>query len=611
MSLPSPDELRAEILSTVSRNGGHLASSLGAVELSLALAKIFDPIQDRIVWDVGHQTYAWKLLTGRRDRFGTLRRLGGISPFTNPEESPADAFVGGHAGSALAAALGMAVARDRQGRSNHVVAVVGDASLSNGETLEALNNCAAQTRKIILVVNDNAMAISRNHGAMARFLGCLLCGVRYNRIKASAESAGHRLKLTFLRSAYHAAERLVKSIWLGNAFFEGFGLRYIGPVDGHDLPALEAALTVAKEDKRSIVVHVITTKGRGFQPAELNPCQWHGVGPFDCAQARQGGIKPSVAKGWSDVFGAMLSRLADADPRVCAVVAAMKDGTGLDGFAEAHADRFHDVGISESCAVTFAAGLAKAGMRPVVAIYSTFLQRAVDQIMHDVCILNLPVVFAIDRAGCVGQDGRTHHGMFDIPMLKCLPNLSILQPRDAQELETMLAAALAKDGPVAIRYPRGLPPPFANQAALDAFNAVRMHVDPASRIVWGAAQPLVNPDAKLQIWALGDQVAKALSVAEILSRRGIDAGVVDARFVKPFDAELLARQRATGAFVASIENGAVAGGFGESIGADLRFGWPDAFVGHGTIDELEREHRFTADDVASCLADAVAKKGLD
>lgn len=610
MSLPSPEELRAEILSTVSRNGGHLASSLGAVELSLALAKVFDPMQDRVVWDVGHQTYAWKLLTGRRDRFGTLRRLGGISPFTNPEESPADAFVGGHAGSALAAALGMAVARDRQGRSNHVVAVVGDASLSNGETLEALNNCAAQTRKIILVINDNAMAISRSHGAMARFLGCLLCGVRYNRIKASAESAGHRLKLTFLRSAYHAAERLVKSIWLGNAFFEGFGLRYIGPVDGHDLPALEAALTVAKEDKRSIVVHVITTKGRGFQPAELNPCQWHGVGPFDCAQARQGGIKPSVAKGWSDVFGAMLSRLADADPRVCAVVAAMKDGTGLDGFAEAHADRFHDVGISESCAVTFAAGLAKAGMRPVVAIYSTFLQRAVDQIMHDVCILNLPVVFAIDRAGCVGQDGRTHHGMFDIPMLKCLPNLSILQPRDAQELETMLAAALQRGGPVAIRYPRGIPPTLDGHAALRDFNAFRALSDLTAVDLWGRAQPLVNPTARIQLWALGDQVAKALDVVEGLAAQGIAAGVVDARFVKPFDVELLARQRAAGALIASIENGVCIGGFGESIGADVRFGWPDAFVAHGTVAELEREHRFTAKDIVVAIGEKLREKGL-
>jgi len=589
---PTPDDLRREIVDVVSKNGGHLASSLGAVELTCALTDVFNPEHDRILWDVGHQSYAWKLLTKRRKPFSTLRQFGGESPFVNPDESEADAFVAGHAGNALAAALGMAAARDARGGDEHVVAVVGDASLANGETLEALNNCAAITKKLILVVNDNAMAISPSRGAMARFLGRLISNVRYNRVKAAAEAAGHRLKLTFLRKAYHGLEQMIKSIWLGNTFFEQFGLRYVGPVDGHDLDALRNALTVAKEDKRGVVVHVITEKGKGFAPAESDPSRWHGVGPFDLSKPKA----PPVPKktGWSDVFGVTLAEEARRDGRVCAVVAAMKDGTGLVDFAREFPDRFYDVGISESCAVTFAAGLAKAGERPVVAIYSTFLQRAFDQIMHDVCILNLPVVFAIDRAGCVGADGRTHHGMFDIPMLRCLPNISILQPRDASSLRAMLAAAFEHGGPVAIRWPRGVP------ASVPASS---------EPLAWGRARQVSAPDAHVQLWALGDQVPKALEAAEQLSARGIAAGVVDAMFVKPFDAELLARQRTAGAFVASLENGAIAGGFGEAIGADVRFGWPDSFVGHGTVSELEREFSFTAKDVADGIASALRKAG--
>ena len=588
---PTPDALRREIIEVVSKNGGHLASSLGAVELACALAEVFDPERDRILWDVGHQSYAWKLLTKRRKPFSTLRQHGGESPFENPDESAADAFVAGHAGNALAAALGMAAGRDARNGGEHVLAVVGDASLANGETLEALNNCANVTKKVILVVNDNAMAISPSRGAMTKFLGRLISNIRYNRVKAAAEAMGHRLKLTFLRRAYHRLEQMLKSIWLGNTFFEQFGLRYVGPVDGHDLDALKNALTVAKEDKRGVVVHVITEKGKGFAPAEADPSRWHGVGPFDLANPDAPSSAPKK-RGWSEIFSAVLTEEAQRDERVCAVVAAMKDGTGLVNFAREFPARFYDVGISESCAVTFAAGLAKAGEKPVVAIYSTFLQRAFDQIMHDVCILNLPVVFAVDRAGCVGADGRTHHGMFDIPMFRCLPNMSILQPRDAASLGEMLAAAFAHGGPVAIRWPRGVPPtvPAASEP-----------------LVWGKAQQISAPDAHVQLWALGDQVPKALAAAELLAARGITAGVVDARFIKPFDAELLARQRAAGAFVASLENGAVAGGFGEAIGADAQFGWPDGFVGHGTVAELEREFAFTARDVADGIASALAR----
>ena len=600
------EALRKEMLETVSRTGGHLASSLGAVELTIGLLRVFDPPKDRIVWDVGHQTYAWKMLTGRRDRFGTLRAFGGLCGFCDPAESPCDAFVSGHAGNALAAAEGFAAARDMEGGDGHVVAVVGDASLSNGESLEALNNCASLKGKIILVVNDNAMSISRNVGAMARLLGRLLAGVRYNRIKAAAERAGHRLHLTFLRGFYHRVEQAVKSIWLGNTFFESFGLRYIGPVDGHDIDAVQNALQVAHDDKRSVVVHVVTVKGRGFAPAEKHPTEWHGVGPFDLGAVSEAtapvesGIR-SQNTGWSAAFGSALCEIARRDPRVCALTAAMRDGTGLKEFARDFSGRFFDVGICESLLATFAAGLAKSGWRPVVAVYSAFMQRAVDQIMHDVCLLRLPVVFAVDRSGCVGVDGRTHHGMFDIPMLRCLPNMTILQPKDGSELSAMLSAALKHDGPVVIRYPRGV-------AAVGCAEAARLDC-----LGIPQAEPLLNEDALLQIWALGDQVPKALEIARILDGKGLKAGVVNARFVKPVDADLLNRQTAAGARIFTLENGVVAGGFGSALQESapdakiVRFGWPDEFVPHGTIDQLESAFGFTAPQIAEKISAVVGR----
>ncbi len=571
------ERTRGRILEVVSERGGHLASSLGAVELCIALLRVFDPPRDKVVWDVGHQAYAWKLLTDRWDSFATLRTRGGVSGFPDPGESPFDSFVAGHAGAALSAAEGMAAARDLSGGSENVVAVVGDASLTNGMNLEALNNCAAATKKLILVLNDNAMSISANVGSFARVLGRMLAGVKYNRMKAKAESAGHCLRLSFLSGPYHRIEQLVKSIWLGNAFFESLGLRYIGPVDGHDLKAVEAALTVARDDKRSVVVHVVTQKGRGYQPAEADPVRWHGVGPFDLAS---GEMPSKGAPTWSSVFGDALTALAREDSRVCALTAAMRNGTGLALFAREFPSRFFDAGICEGHLVTFAAGLAKSGLRPVVALYSSFLQRSIDQIMHDVCLLNLPVVFAIDRAGLVGLDGRTHNGMFDIPLLRAFPNLRIVQPRDAGDMAAALREALASGGPVAIRYPRGACP-----ARVEASEA---------------------PDAPLQIWALGDQVPKANAAAELLAARGVRAGVVHARWIKPFDTALIARQRAAGMKIASIENGSVAGGFGEAIGADFRFGWPDAFIPHGAPADLEKEFAFTAQDVADRLHDEFA-----
>ena len=568
------DEIRERIISTVASNGGHLASSLGAVELAMALVDVFDPERDRIVWDVGHQAYAWKILTGRDGAFGSLRRFGGLSGFPNPSESPCDAAVAGHAGVALSVAEGYAAARDRRGDGGHVVAVVGDSSLVNGTSFEALNNCASATRKVILVLNDNGMSISKPTGSFSRFLGRLISGVRYNRVKAAAEKAGHAMKLTFLRNIYHGFESRLKSLFLGSRYFEQYGLRYIGPVDGHDLKSLKSALTVAKEDKRSVIVHVVTKKGRGFPPAERNPTIWHGVGPFDRAAA-EAGWRPSPKADWSAAFGSALMRAAGRDSRIVALTAGMTDGTGLAEFAKAHPDRFFDVGIAEGHMVAFAAGLAAGGCRPVVAIYSTFLQRAVDQVMHDVAIARLPVVFCVDRAGVVGADGVTHQGLYDLAMLRAVPNLTICQPRDEADLGRLLDEALLRDGPTVIRYPRG---------AVPATN----HKPPTTN-----HQP---PTARYAIWATGDWMGKAEAVAA-----RVGGVAVHARYLKPFDAKLLAEQRKAGMLIASLENGCVAGGLGEAIGADFKFGWPDSFIPHGKVDELERAYGLDVDSIVARL----------
>lgn len=579
------EEIRTKILETVSRNGGHLASSLGAVEISMALANVFEPEKDRIVWDVGHQAYAWKIITGRDDAFATLRKLDGISGFPNPFESKADAAFAGHAGAALSTAIGFAAARDRKGTDEHVVAVVGDSALANGMSFEALNNCAASTKKLIVILNDNDMSISKPSGSFSKFLGRLITGVRYNRVKAAAEQAGHAMKLTFLRGIYHKVESRVKSLFLGNAFFEQFGLRYIGPVDGHNLRALEAAFAVARHDKRSVLVHVVTKKGKGYGPAEQNPTKWHGVGPFSFDESDQGDVNgEQVGNGeaysrprtsdlsWSEVFGEAICEAAVKDDRVCALTAAMKDGTGLARFADIFPRRFFDVGIAEEHMVAMAGGLAAGGMRPVVAVYSTFLQRAVDQVMHDVCLAKLPVIFCVDRAGAVGADGCTHQGVFDIAMLRCLPGLVICEPKDADDFRALFKEALDRNGPTVIRYPRG---------------KVSVLPQPQSSI----------STPKTAIWATGGWYGKACAVAEKLG----DAVAVHARYIKPIDSVLLKSQRDAGMRIVSLENGSVIGGLGDAIGADLKFGWPDEFIPHGTQSELESRYGLDVDSIVKTI----------
>lgn len=604
------DEIRQRLVDVVSQTGGHLASSLGVVELTIALMRVFAPPADKVVWDVGHQSYPWKLLTGRRESFHTLRQFGGISGFTKRTESEYDPFGAGHAGTALSAAVGMAVARDRRGGDEAVIAVVGDAALANGVTLEALNNISDTTKRLIVILNDNEMSIGGPVGALSSHLGRLLSNPRYNRWKGAVERLAHRLQLGRLRAPYHRTEQAVKSLFLQNAFFEELGLRYMGPIDGHNIGALCDALTIARNYDRPILVHVSTLKGRGFRPAEQHPEEWHGVGKFDPLKSQD--TVQSVKRGYSQVMGEALAEMARNDTSLVAITAAMRAGTGLDSFAKEFPQRFFDVGICEEHAVVFAAGLATEGLRPVLAIYSTFLQRAVDCVMHDVCLQNLPVIFCIDRAGAVGNDGPTHHGMYDIAMLRCLPGISLLQPRSGRELVQMLQAARQQDGPVAIRYPRDNPP---------ADEPEELELLPEA-LEWGKAEVVESGDGRgsehgfVAMWALGDCVELARESAALLHEQGIRVEVVNARFIKPLDRELLAKQAAAGAFWVTIENGALAGGFGSALleaagelavssQRVLRFGWPDRFVPQGTVDELRRECGLTAPAISEAVVAAM------
>lgn len=588
-------EVRDAMLATVGKNGGHLASSLGVVELTIALLATFDASKDRIVWDVGHQGYAWKILTGRAASFPTLRKKGGVSGFLKRRESVCDAFDAGHAGTAISAALGMAAARDRLGGKENVVAVVGDASFSNGLSLEALNNVASTTSRLVIVLNDNEMSISENVGALSRYLGRLLASGRYNRAKQAIERGAKRIRLDPLRNAYYRTEQALKGLLVRNGFVESLGIRYVGPIDGHDFDSLMSALAIARDSDRPILLHIATTKGKGYKPAEKEPDKWHGVGPFNV----ETGALPASSPSFSSAFGDALSRLAARDRRVVAITAAMRSGTGLEGFAAKFPGRFFDVGISEEHAVTFAAGLATRGLRPFAAIYSTFAQRAVDNMFHDVCLQNIPVCLCLDRAGVVGADGPTHHGLYDIPLFRAFPNIALMQPRDGAMLERMLSLALELDAPTVIRYPRG------KTVAPDGAGEPKP-------LELGRAEIIRDvPGAKIWIWALGDMIPEALCAAELLDGQGLPCGVVDPVFVKPLDTALLYAQAESGALVATMENGSRSGGFGSAVLEALAlrrltpaiiFGFPDTPVEQGTQAELIAEYGLDGQSVASVFA---------
>ncbi len=569
-------KLRSRIIDTVEYTGGHLSSSLGAVEVAVALHRVFDSSLDRILWDVGHQAYAHKLLTGRDEAFDTLRQYGGLSGFPDPAESGHDAYVAGHAGNALSAAVGLALARDRNGRGHEVVAVVGDGSLTAGMSYEALNHAGHAGTSLIIVLNDNGMSISPTAGSLARRLHMLRTGRTYSGLKRGAE--GTLTKMPLGRQVQWLVDRAkvgAKSLVVPVMLFEELGITYLGPVDGHDVLSIEDLLCRARSLRKPVVVHVVTRKGKGYSPAEQDPVRYHGLSPYE--------QRVSSNQSFSGAFSEALRGHLASDQRVVVVTAAMLDGTGLAKIAHDFPGRVIDVGISEQHAVTLAGGLAAGGLRPVVAIYSTFLQRAFDQMMHDVCLPHLPVVFAIDRAGIVGEDGKTHQGIFDLGYLGLMPNMMVLAPRDGASLSTMLNYALHHDGPVAIRYPRApLPEPSGLCGMV-----------PGER----PTAEVLRRGSDLLLIAVGSMVAPALEAAEGLTGLGLDVAVMDACVTHPIDVDAICAEASHHRAVMTLEEHVLSGGFGSNVAAALqdaglqrvrvqRLGVPDRFVPHGSRETL-------------------------
>ena len=581
-------EIRQYLIQSLSRTGGHLGPNLGVVELTIALHLIFNTPEDKILMDVSHQAYIHKLLTGRRQQFDTIRQPGGLNGFMLRTESTHDAYGAGHAGTAISAALGMAVARDLSGGKNHVVAVAGDAAFTNGISYEALNNIAEQTRRLIVVLNDNEWSIDRNVGAIARYFHRIVTNERYKHLHDSAsrliEKFGGRAAIHVARKAEEAAKGM---LW-PSMFFEEFGLTYYGPIDGHNLPLLTQTFEFLKSENRPVLLHVLTQKGKGFQPALDLQKKFHGLGPYD---PETGQTKPAGQVTYSEVFANTLVQLANEDEKIVAITAAMPNGTALDLFRPHHPKRYFDVGIAEEHAVIFAAGMATQGYKPVCAIYSTFLQRAFDPVVHDVCLQKLPVIFCMDRAGLSGDDGPTHHGLFDIGYLRDIPEIVLMAPKDEDELADMMLTATRIPGPSAIRYPRG------------TVAGVERKSRPEPLPV-GKAEVLVD-GSDVAILGLGPMIALAQDLAARLERDGISAAVVNPRFVKPLDTELIEQYaKRVSAFV-TFEDHALAGGFGAAVLEALsqlglsvpvvRIGWPDRFIEHGKVDQLRVRHGVTAE----------------
>jgi len=577
-------EIRERIISVVSRTGGHLAPSLGVVELTLALHYVFDAPKDKIIWDVGHQAYAHKLITGRRERFPTLRQYGGISGFTKRSESPYDPFGAGHASTSISAALGFACARDFTGEGYKVVAVIGDGALTGGLAYEGINNAGALKKDLLVILNDNRMSISPNVGAMSRVFTDFITAQAYNRLKNDIWELTGKLSALGeqVRRIVRRIDQSLKALIVPGIFFERLGFRYFGPIDGHDLPHLISVLQQVKDLHGPILVHVYTVKGKGYKPAEEDATTFHGLGKFD---PKTGTPIKGDGPSYSEVFGRSLAELVRDRDKVVAITAAMKEGTGLKYFAERFPERFYDVGIAEGHAVVFAAALAAAGIKPVAAIYSTFLQRALDPIIHDVALQKLPVVFAIDRAGIVGDDGPTHNGTFDLVYLRMVPDVVVMAPKDELELKAMLLTALEyEDGPIALRYPRGRGPGVDFSRQVEPLQIGRAEV--------------LREGKDGTIWALGSMVYPSLEAADRLEAKGLSFGVVNARFVKPLDGELLLETADKGPIV-TVEEGTLAGGFGSAVleyledsGFSsvrvLRLGLPDRFVEQGKREELLR-----------------------
>jgi 1-deoxy-D-xylulose-5-phosphate synthase len=582
------EEIREFLIQTLSKTGGHLGPNLGVVELTLAIHAVFNTPEDKLLFDVSHQAYIHKLLTGRVERFETIRQPGGLNGFMLRTESEHDCYGAGHAGTALSAALGMAVARDLAGGKEHVIAVAGDAAFTNGVTFEALNNIAEQTKRMIVVLNDNEWSIDRNVGAIARYFHKIVTNEHYKNLHESAHRIIERLGGKTAIEVARRAEEAAKSMLWPSILFEEFGLQYFGPIDGHNIPLLVESFKFLKAENHPVLLHVLTQKGRGYEPALVGQKKFHGLGPYN---ADTGETKIVGQLTWAEVFANTLTSLANKNERIVAITAAMPNGTGLDLFRPHHPKRYFDVGIAEEHAVVFAAGMATRGYRPVCAIYSTFLQRAFDPIVHDVALQKLPVLFCMDRAGLSGDDGPTHHGLFDIAYLRGVPEMVLMAPKDEDELADMMATAVQLPGPSAIRYPRGAVP------------GVALKAEP--QIIPVGKAEVLQDGSDVAILGLGPMTAYALQLAARLEGEGISAAVINPRFIKPLDREMLAEYAGRVAAFVTFEDHVKMGGFGSAViealqemGSTLsvvRIGWPDKFIEHGKVDDLRAKYGLTVD----------------
>ena len=596
-------EVRDYIIQVTSKNGGHVGPSLGVVELTIALLRVFEPPEDVIVWDIGHQGYPWKILTDRKESFPTLRRYGGIAGFLRRSESPYDVFGAGHSSTSISAALGFRVAKDISGGKGYVVAVIGDGAMTAGMAFEALNNAGhLRPDRFIVILNDNEMSISPNVGAISTYLSRILSGRIVQETRQKLKGILEHLGKTPMRFM-KLTEEFLKGLVSPGIIFEELGFNYIGVVDGHDLGALEDTLNNIKGIKGPVLLHVVTKKGRGYRPAEEDPVKWHGVAPYKVESGQI--IKKPAPPTWTSVFGKSIVELAERDERIVVITPAMREGSGLVEFSEKFPERFFDVGIAEQHAATFAAGLACEGMKPVAAYYSTFLQRAYDQVIHDIAIQNLPVTFAIDRGGLVGDDGPTHHGVFDLSYLRCVPNMVVSAPKDEQELRDLLYTAINSSRPFALRYPRG---PACGVPAED-FRELKI----------GSWEELLEGEDAV-VLAVGYPVYQAMKAAEKLYKDGIKVGVVNARFIKPMDEDmLLSLTRRYDLFI-TVEDNVVAGGFGSGVleffarkGLSpkvVNLGIPDTFIEHGNQNLLRNKVGIDAEGIERTVRDALMKRPI-
>ena len=593
-------EIRQFLIEKISVTGGHLASNLGVVELTIALYLAFDLPKDKVIWDVGHQSYTHKILSGRREMFDELRQYGGMSGFPKRKESPYDSFDTGHSSTSISAGLGIAQGRDLLGENYAVISVIGDGALTGGMAYEALNNAAHLKKNFIIVLNDNNMSISENVGGMSKYLSGLRSGTRYNALKRHVSETLLKVPVVgaSLVEQISRTKDSIKQLVIPGMLFENMGVTYLGPVDGHDIKAMVKTFREARRMDHAVLVHVLTKKGKGYAPAEKNPSRFHGIDPFDIATGKS--LKEKVYPTYTDVFSKEICQLAETEKRLVAVTAAMPDGTGLKAFSKQYPERFFDVGIAEQHAVTSAAGMAAAGLKPVVAVYSSFLQRGFDQVLHDVCIQNLPVVFALDRAGLVGSDGETHQGIFDLSYLSCIPNMSIMAPKNLWELQQELEFAVCHyDGPIAIRYPRG-----------QAYRGLKEFAQP---IEYGKGEMLYE-GSRIALLAVGSMVSTAQHVREKLKDVGFDCTLANGRFIKPVDYELADRLAAAHELLVVLEENVLQGGYGLQVKAYvqerypqvkvLNIALPDAYVEHGNVSVLREELGIDSDSVIRTMRNA-------